>query len=388
MNNFTFCNSTTIHFGRGQVKKIGTEIKKWQGRRVLICYGSDRIKTNGLLDTVTLLLEREGIDWFTLSDIKPNPRIDSVREGREKCKKDKIDFILAIGGGSVIDTAKAISSAVFYEGDPWDFFTGLAPITKALPIACILTLAATGSEMNGNAVVSNLSINAKNAANSSLWKPRFSILDPSFTYTVAPYHTAAGIADIISHCLEQYFSVEEDTLLVDYLTEAVIKSVVHYGPIAYRKGSNYPARANLLWAGSMALNEILSVGKTGDWAVHAIEHELSAQYDITHGVGLAVIQPVWMEYVLNEKNAAKFQQFAHNVWNVPERGDALKQARAGIRALSQFYKDMDLPFRLRDLGAQKDDLDLMALNIVKNGTVGRFQSLGKEDVKKILEMAF
>lgn len=387
MKDFVYSNPTRIFFGRGEVRVTGKEIKAAGGHRVLICYGSDRIRDNGLLDTVTLLLEREGLDWVLLPGIQPNPRISSVYQGVTSGRRDRVDFILAIGGGSIIDAAKAVAAGILYEGDAWDFFSRGVRVSQALPVASILTLAATGSEMNGNAVISNPDTREKKAAHSELWQPVFSVLDPSLTYTVPPSQTAAGIADIMSHCLEQYFSPESDTYLVDLMTESVLQACIHYGPAAYRRGDDYPARSNLLWAGSVALNGLMSAGKSGDWAVHALEHELSARYDVTHGAGLAVLHPAWMEYVLEKTVHIRFTDLAVRVWHL-QGGDSVQLARRGIQSLKDFFRGLGLPGQLRDFGIEKEALPDMARTVAARGQVGRFYPLEAGDIENIFELCY
>jgi len=387
VKNFTFELTTKIFFGRGQARVIGEEIKKRGGSRVLICYGSNRIKDNGLFDTVTLMLERAGLDWTEIGGVRPNPRIDLVRKAVKKCKVEGVDYLLAVGGGSVIDTAKTVAAGVFIDKDPWEMFVGKAQIQKALPVGVVLTLAATGSEMNGNAVISNLETTEKNAIHSPLIRPRFSFLDPIFTYTVPPYHTAAGVADIMSHCFEQYFSPENDTYLVDRMTEAVLKTCIHYGPIAMKRGEDYEARANLLWAGSLALNDILSTGKTGDWACHQIEHAVSAVFDVIHGAGLAVIFPHWMESVLSEETVDKFKDYAVNVWGAEESGNAWEIAKEGIEATVRFFKSMEMPTSLSEFGVKESDLDLLAEKATRGATIGKFCELDRTRVREILKKA-
>lgn len=386
MLNFVFNNPGKIFFGRGQIEVLGEEIKRYASR-VLLVYGEGSIKRNGIYDKVTGILKENGIFYAELPGVKPNPRIDSVREGIKRCRENDLELVLAVGGGSVIDCAKVIAAGFYYDGDPWDFFTRQAKVKKALPVASVLTLAATGSEMNGNAVISNDETREKKGLGSNLLIPRFSILDPSYTYTVSPLQTAAGVADIMSHVFEQYFSSNNDAYLQDRLCEGVLKTCIHYAPIACSKLDDYEARANLMWASSIALNGILSTGKLTDWATHMIEHEISALYDIAHGVGLAILTPFWMEYVMEEKNLDKFVLYAANVWGMVDR-DEKEMAGMAIEKTRGFFKALGLPSRLSEVGVKEDDLEFMAARSVENGKLGRFKELDKEDVLNILKMAF
>lgn len=387
MLNFTFSIPTEIFFGKSQIDVLGEQIKKHSGSRVLICYGSNRIKESGLLGTVTTILEKHNIAFFELSGIQPNPRVSSVREGIKTCRENNIDFIFAVGGGSVIDCAKAIAAGFYYEGDPWDFFIHTAEITQALPLATMLTLAATGSEMNGNAVISNWEMKEKRAVGSPLLKPRFSILDPVYTFTVPTYHTAAGTVDIMSHVFEQYFTTTDETYLQSRLVEAILKTAFEFGPIALNEPQNYEARANLLWAGTLALNGILSFGYSGDWAVHSIEHAASAVSDITHGVGLAILTPQWMKYVLDDSNVDKFHLLAVNVFGVESDKNKTSIAEEGIEKIREFFNSLGMPKQLTEVGIAEKQLDEIAQKAVRFGAIGSLKELNYDDVYTILKMA-
>lgn len=385
MLNFTFENPTRIFFGKGQIKRLGEEVKRY-AQRVLLLYGGGSIKANGIYDQVVAALSEGGISYVELGGVKPNPRIDSVREGVRLCRENDLQLVLAVGGGSVIDCAKTIAAGVYYNGDPWDFFIRRARIAQALPVGVVLTLAATGSEMNNNAVISNDETREKKGLSSNLLFPRFAILDPAYTYTVPPLQTAAGVADIMSHVFEQYFSANSDAYLQDRMCEAVLKTCIHYGPIACAEPDNYEARANLMWASTIGLNGILSVGKLTDWATHMMEHEVSALYDVTHGVGLAILTPYWMEYVLDEATVSRFALYARNVWGLTG-GDEQELARQGIEKTRSFFKLLGLPATLSEVGVKEDSLELMAERAVGGGTLGRLRKLSKEDVFRILKNA-
>lgn len=388
MDNFTLNIPTKIFFGRNQIKVLGRQIEKYGGKRVLICYGSKRIKKEGLFQTITDKLADRGLYFAELGGIEPNPRITSVREGVKICREENIDFILAVGGGSVIDCAKVIAGSVSYDGDPWDFCLRKAAISKALPIGTVLTLAATGSESNGNAVISNVETKQKLPVYSPILWPKFSILDPEYTYSVPPFHTAAGIADIMSHIFEQYFSSTADTFTQDRLAEALLKTCLKYAPVVMENPNDYTARAEILWAGNLALNTLLSLGKEGDWANHAIEHEVSAIFDISHGAGLAVLFPNWMKYVMDDTNADKFYQLAVNVFGVAESSDKKAAALEGIDRLRSFYNSIGMPSKLSETGVEEESLQIMAEGAVRFGEIGTFKKLKSKDVLAILKMAY
>lgn len=387
MLNFNYSIPTGIFFGKGQIRVIGKRMAAAGGTKALICYGSERIKASGLFDTVKKILGESNIQIEELSGIEPNPRISSVRKGISICRERGVNFVLAIGGGSVIDCAKAIAAGFYYEGDPWDFFIRKAKITKALPIASVLTLAATGSEMNGNAVISNLETEQKLPVYSPLLCPVFSILDPEYTYTVPAYHTAAGVADIMSHVFEQYFCSTAESFIQDRLAEAVLKTCVEFGPVAIAEPGNYDARANLMWAGSLALNSLLTYGKKGEWAVHMIEHELSAVYDITHGAGLAILFPFWMEYAALECNTERLYNLAVNVFGVKPGTDRIKTAKEGILKIRSFFNSLGMPARLADVKIDRKRLNEIADRSVAYGALGTCKKLNAQDVLNILEMA-
>jgi len=388
MDNFTLNIPTKIFFGRNQIKVLGRQIEKYGGKRVLICYGSKRIKKEGLFQTITDKLADRGLYFAELGGIEPNPRITSVREGVKICREENIDFILAVGGGSVIDCAKVIAGSVSYDGDPWDFCLRKAAISKALPIGTVLTLAATGSESNGNAVISNVETKQKLPVYSPILWPKFSILDPEYTYSVPPFHTAAGIADIMSHIFEQYFSSTADTFTQDRLAEALLKTCLKYAPVVMENPTDYTARAEILWAGNLALNTLLSLGKEGDWANHAIEHEVSAIFDISHGAGLAVLFPNWMKYVMDDTNADKFYQLAVNVFGVAESSDKKAAALEGIDRLRSFYNSIGMPSKLSETGVEEESLSKMAEGAVRFGEIGTFKKLKSKDILAILKMAY
>ena len=390
MKNFHYSIPTEIFFGKGQIKVLADEIKKY-GTRVLLAYGGGSIKKIGLYQEVVDILNENQIQFWELSGIEPNPRIDSVREGIKIIKENNIDFILAVGGGSTIDCAKTIAAGCYYEGDPWDLFIKKGKIVNALPIGTILTLAATGSEMDSFAVISNLETNQKLSIAHPSIAPKFSILDPTYTFSVPKNQTAAGVADIMSHTFENYFTLNDGAFLQDRFAESILKTCIKYGKIAYDEPENYEARANIMWASSLAINGILSYGKDARWSVHAMEHELSAFYDITHGVGLAILTPVWMEYVLDEERLDKFVEYGVNVWDIDRNMDKYEIARLAIDKTRDFFKSIGIPMSLREVGIKEEDLEKMARAAIDNNRgkeIGNFKPLDYEDVLNIYKKAY
>ncbi|MCX6664938.1 MAG: iron-containing alcohol dehydrogenase [Euryarchaeota archaeon] len=387
MLDFEYTISTKIFFGKNKTMKLGNELNHYT-KRMLLVYGGGSIKQSGIYDSVHKIIREHNITCKELSGVQPNPRISSVRNGIKLCRQNGLDFILAVGGGSVIDCAKAIAAGVPYDGDPWDLFLqGDSKIKRAIPIGTILTIAGTGSEMNGNAVITNEETAEKLAIHSDLIRPKFSILDPTNTFTVPKEQTAAGTVDIMSHIFEQYFSLTKGAFIQDRLAESMLSSCIHYGPIVMNEPENYEARANLMWTSSLALNGLLSYGKITDWATHAMEHALSAMYDVTHGVGLAIIIPHWMEYVLNDTNAYKFADYAKNVWGFTESDD-MSLAKESIEKTKEFVRQLDMPTTLRDVGVNKHKLTEMAKKSVPFGDIGKFKKLNERDVLTILKNAF
>ncbi|SHE63055.1 hypothetical protein SAMN02745784_01309 [Tissierella praeacuta DSM 18095] len=388
MLNFNYNIPTKVFFGEGKIEVLGKQIKK-HGSRVLLAYGGGSIKKTGIYDEVVKILRENNIPYYELSGIEPNPRVESVEEGVKICRDNDIDFILAVGGGSTIDCSKAIAAAYYYKGNPWDLVIGKAKIEKVLPIGTILTLSATGSEMDAGAVITNMETNQKYGFGHPGFFPKFSILDPRYTYTVSKYQTASGVADIMSHTFEEYFSNEKGAYLQDRLAEAILKTCIKYGGIAIDEPQNYEARANLMWASSLAINGLLGYGKDSLWSVHPLEHELSAYYDITHGVGLAILTPHWMEYVLDEDNLWKFVEYGINVWNIDSNFDDMKIAKLAIEKTSQFFKSLGIPMSLKEVGIDEGKLEIMAKDVIeyKEGPVGNFKPLDYKDVLSIYKKA-
>ncbi|WP_256759316.1 iron-containing alcohol dehydrogenase [Cohnella sp. WQ 127256] len=383
MNAFELHNPTKLVFGAGKVSQLGGLVKPY-GKRILLVYGGGSIKSSGLYDDVLEQLSKIGATVHELSGIEPNPRLSTVNKGIEICRKEKVEFVLAVGGGSVLDAAKAIAAGALYDGDMWDFTVHKAIIQEALPIGTVLTLAATGSEMNGNAVISNWETKQKRGLGSKLIYPQFSILDPKLTYTVPVNQTINGIVDIMSHVFEQYFSLTTDIPLQERFAESILLTVIENGEKAIADGSDYDARANLLLAGTYALNGTLPNGVTTDWATHGIEHEVSAIYDIAHGAGLSIIFPNWMKFVYKER-VSKFVQYAVRVWNVDPAGKSDDEiALAGIEATRAYFTRIGSPATLGELGINDEQLDRMAEEATQFGPIGTFKQLNKDDVLSIL----
>ncbi|MHA6483588.1 iron-containing alcohol dehydrogenase [Paenibacillus sp. strain BS8-2] len=387
MNSFQFHNPTRIVFGEGETRRIG-ELTSTYGRNILLVYGGGSIKTSGLYDQTLQYLKEADITVHELAGIEPNPRLTTVQKGIDICRKEGVDFILAVGGGSVIDASKAIAAGVPYNGEVWDFFDGKAQAQEALPIGTILTLAATGSEMNGGTVISHWEQQLKRGYGSPHLYPKFSILDPTVTYSVPRNHTVYGSVDIMSHVFEQYFSLTANTPLQERFCESILQTVIENVELALANPSNAAARANLMWCGTMALNGgQISLGMQNDWSSHGIEHEVSAIYDIPHGAGLAVIFPNWMKYVYKER-PDRFVQFAERVWGIQREGRTDDElVLAGIQATREFFTRIGAESRLADFGIDAEHLDRMAEEAVRFHDIGSFKRLNKQDVRAILEMS-
>ena len=384
MKNFEFCVTTDILFGSGQESHLPAKLSAY-GKKILLTYGGGSIKKTGLYDKLMDLLK--DFEIFELGGIAPNPKIESVNTGAAICKKEGIDVILAVGGGSTIDCSKAIAAAAYYDGDAWDLLLDMSKITKALPIAVVLTIAATGSEMDSVAVISNMRTNEKLPLYSPLILPKVSVLNPENTYTVPPFLTAACSADIMSHVIENYFD-REQAFVPDALNEGLLRAVIKYTPIALKQPSSYEARAQLMWASTLALNGLGSTGKTFAWSCHYIEHELSAFYDITHGAGLAVLTPKWMRHILSEDTVDKFCDYAVNVWGLERGNDKFTLANQGIDATEAFFKSIGLPSTLAEFGIDNTHFELMAKNAVKIGGLrNAYVPLSEKDVVTILQMS-
>lgn len=388
MDNFTFYSPTYFDFGKNAESHVAELIRRYGGSKVLLHYGGGSIKKNGLYQRVVEYLEDAGLQYVELGGVKPNPRSGLVYEGVELCKNEKVDFILAVGGGSTIDSAKAIAAGSVYQGDFMDFYQGKASIEKALPIGTILTIAAAGSEGSPNTVITEEKTLVKKGTKSDLLRPKFSILNPELTCTLPPYQTAAGCTDIMVHVCERYFSNTEEVEITDRLCEGILKTIIHEAPRVIENPDNYDARANIMWAGMLAHNNVCGVGRVQDWASHHIEHELSALYDVTHGAGLAVITPLWMRYVM-KKNPHKLVLFANRVWDIPmNEEEPEKVALQGIEAFEKFLKKIGMPSTFKEIGAKEEDIPLMTDKLLgKKKTEGNYVKLTRDDVLKIYQSA-
>ena len=388
MNNFNFYSPTYFVFGKETENQAGKYVKRFNGTRVLIHFGGGSVVKNGLLDRVKTSLTESGI-WFTeLGGVVPNPRSGLVYQGIDICKKENVDFVLAVGGGSVIDSAKAIALGALYDGDFWDFFSGKQYVKKALPLGTILTLTAAGSEGSSGSVITHENGMLKRATGGDAMRPAFSILNPQLTCSLPPYQTACGATDMMAHVMERYFTNTKNVEISDRLAEGILLTVINEAPKAMANPNDYDARANLMWAGMVAHNDTCGVGRESDWSSHQMEHELSGLYDVAHGAGLAVMFPAWMKYVMNH-DVMRFAQFAVRVWGCemdfqhPE-----KTAKQGIEYYEKFVSSLGMPIRFSELGAKAEDIPILVKTMgLGTKTQGSFVKLTEEDVRKIYELA-
>ena len=397
MNGFSICTPTQVVFGRDTEAQTGALVRRFGGTRALVHYGSGSAVRSGLLDRVTASLDEAGVSCVLLGGAVPNPRLSLVREGAALAKRENVDFILAIGGGSVIDSAKAIAYAVAYDGDVWDFYCGKAKPEKAVPAGCVLTLAATGSEMSDSSVITNdeKPVREKRGVNSDVCRLRFAVMDPALTLTLPAWQTASGCADILSHTLERYFSGPEDAEPTDSMAEALLRSVMAAARVLAREPENYEARATVMWAGSLSHNGLTGCGRgvpggrVGDWACHQLEHELSGMFDVTHGAGLAALYGAWARYVM-DAGYPRFARLARNVLGVTEPDDK-RAAEEGVSRYEAFLREIGMPTELRSLGLEltNEQLDALALNCSFGGkrTVGSFKKLDQADMRAIYAAA-
>lgn len=387
MNSFIYDIPTRVYFGENQLGNLGKELSVY-GKKVLLCYGGGSIKKIGLYDEVIQEINKSGLEIFELSGIDPNPKVSSVNAGAKICKKEKIDVILAVGGGSVIDCAKYIGAATYYDGDAWDILLQKVDVKKCLPIVTILTLAATGSEMDAGGVISNPETKDKIGISFAPMQPKVSFLNPALTYSVSKYQTACGSADILSHIFESYFVPQDGSMfMLDCFKEGLMKTVIKYAPIALKEPDHYEARANLMWAASWAINGFTGALQNCAWSAHPIEHELSAIYDITHGLGLAIITPRWMKYILDESTVDRFYQFGVNVCNINPDLDKMEVAHKSIEYVEHFLFDiLELSSTLTEIGINEDNISLMAKKACNGDILPGFKPLNQEDIENILKM--
>ena len=392
MKDFIYYAPTEVVFGEDSEKQVASLVKKYGGKRVLVHYGGQSAKKSGLLDNIFGLLNEGGIEFFELGGVVPNPRLSKVREGIALCREQKIDFILAVGGGSVIDSAKAIAYGVPYNGDVWDFYLGKATAETCLPVATVLTIPAAGSEMSESSVITNEDGDVKLGYSNNISRPKFAIMNPVRTYTLPPYQTAAGVTDMIMHTMERYFTHDDDMTLTDSVAEALMRTLKDSVMEVLKNPTDYRHRAQIMWGGSIAHNGLTGCGLSDDWATHQLEHELSGMFDATHGAGIAAIWPSWARYVYKE-NVSRFVRFAVNVMGV-ENDFTNPEATAlkGIEAMEEFYHAIGMPINIHELiGREVTDKEILEMvrKCSRNYTTtqGRFKVLQVEDMEAIYRMA-
>lgn len=389
MNNFTFYSPTEFVFGKGTEMQTGELVRKYGASKVLIVYGGGSVVRSGLLERVKQTLAQTGIPCLELGGVQPNPIDTKVYEGIDLCRREGVDFVLAVGGGSVIDTAKAIAAGVPYEGDFWDFYIQKATVSSALKVAVVLTIPAAGSEGSGNSVITKVSTLQKMSLRApELLRPRFSIMNPELTFTLPPYQTAAGIVDMMAHIMERYFTNTADTEIADRLCEGTLKAIITEAPRVMADPKDYGARANIMWSGMIAHNGTCGVGNEEDWASHFMEHEISALYDVTHGAGLAVIFPAWLTWMASH-HVEKVAQYAARVWDVPVSEDLKAMALEGVARLKSFFTSIGMPVNFAQLGVEHPDIELLVehLHANKGEQVGCYVRLRRKETREIYELA-
>lgn len=386
MLNFEFCSPTKFVFGRNTQEKVGTLVKEFGGSRVLVVYGGGSVVRSGLLAQVLESLDGAGLFHMELGGVKPNPRSDLVYEGIRLCKENGLDFVLPVGGGSAIDTAKAIADGVPYDGDFWDFYCGKAKPVTALPHGCVLTIPAAGSEGSNSSVITKVEGMLKRGLSTELHRPRFAVMNPELTFTLPRYQLACGVTDMMAHIMERYFTNTKDVKLTDRLAEALLVSIREAALVAIKDDHDYESHATLMWAGMLAHNNSVGVGREQDWASHHIGHEISAKYDTAHGASLAIVFPAWMQYVYKH-DVRRFVQFATRVWDVDPSGKTDEEiALEGIRAMQAFFVSIGMPATLEQGGGKKEDIPALAANVV-NGHTGHFVYLEPAQIEEILAIA-
>jgi alcohol dehydrogenase YqhD (iron-dependent ADH family) len=386
VQNFTFQNATRIVFGKATESETGKETAPF-AKKVLLHSGGGSVRKSGLLDRVIASLKAAGIQFVELPGAQPNPRLGLVREGIRICREKGIGFVLAVGGGSVIDSAKAIAIGVPYTGDVWDFYLKKVPVKESLPVGVVLTIPAAGSEASNGSVITNDDGMFKKDAGGECMRPKFAIMNPELTFTLPPYQTACGAADIMAHVMERYFTPVTGVDFTDRMCEATLTTIIDNVPVALAAPTHYDARAEIMWASTVAHNDLLSTGRGGDWASHMIEHELSGIYDVAHGAGLAVVFPAWMRYV-HRTDLPRFARFATRVWGVePRFNDLERTALEGIARMKAFFHGIGLPTTLAELGVPVDRLEEMAKKATERGPLGSFQKLATRDVLEIYRLA-
>ena len=392
MNDFTYFAPTKVVFGKGAEGQVGKLCKEQGATKVLVHFGGGSAKRSGLLDRVCAALEEEGLPYVTLGGVVPNPRLSLVYEGIELCRREGVDFLLAVGGGSVIDSCKAIGYGLANDFDVWELFDKKRAAAGCAPVGAVLTIAAAGSEMSDSTVITKDEGELKRGYNSNYCRCKFAVLNPELTYTLPEYQTACGVTDIMMHIMERYFVNVETMTVTDTMAEAVIRDVLRYGKAALEDPRDYRARAEIMWAGSLAHNGLLCAGGPhGDWASHQIEMELSGMFGVAHGAGLAAIWGSWARYVMDQK-PERFAQFAHRIFDLPQTGDPAADGLRGIEAMEDYFRSIRMPVNLRELGVgelTEEQIDELAEKCTYFGrrTIGQFKVLGKEDIKAIYRMA-
>ena len=392
MENFTYYTPTKVVFGKGTENQTGALVKEQHCKKVLIHYGSGSVVRSGLLDRIKTSLDEAAVSYVELGGVVPNPRLSLVYEGIELCKKENVDFILAVGGGSVIDSAKAIGYGVYNGGDVWDFYDFKRQAEGCLPIGAVLTIAAAGSEMSGSCVITNEDGWLKRGSTrSDLCRPKFALMNPRLTYSLPQYQTESGCVDILMHTMERYFVNIETMEITDSMSESLMQTVIYNARILMKEPGNYNARAEIMWAGSLSHNGLTGCGTGGgDWSCHQLEHELGGLYDVTHGAGLAAIWGSWARYVY-DVNPERFAQFATNVFEIPCDLDFNKTALAGIEAMENFFRSIQMPTSLHELGLDLNDQQIHELafkcSFEDTRTIGVFKQLNMKDMEKIYSMA-
>lgn len=389
MNNFVFYSPTEFVFGKNTEVQVGALARKYGAQKVMIVYGGGSVVRSGLLDRVKQYLQEAGVAYCEMGGVQPNPIDGKVYEGIQLCRREQVDMMLPVGGGSVIDTAKAIAAGALYDGDFWDFFIGRAKVEKALKVAVVLTIPAAGSEGSGNTVITKTETLQKlGLCAPEHLRPVFSIMNPELTYTLPAYQTACGIADMMAHIMERYFTNTPDVEISDRLCEGTLTAIIKEAYRVKQQPDNYAARANIMWCGTVAHNGICGVGREEDWASHALEHEISAIYNVAHGAGLAVIFPAWMAFMA-EHNPAKIAQFAHRVFDIPKSEDLEEMALAGTARLKHFFRYMGLPVSFKELGIEHPDIDRMLVSLQRNKgeLLGNYVKLTMTDCREIYRLA-
>ncbi|MBO5068451.1 MAG: iron-containing alcohol dehydrogenase [Clostridia bacterium] len=389
MQDFIYNTPTTVYFGRDKEKEVGKIIASYGYKKIMMQYGKGSIKSSGLYDTVIASLKENSIEVIEFGGVEPNPKLEFVREAISVARKEKVQMILAVGGGSVIDSSKYTALGAKYDGDIWDIPMGKFTPKNALPVGCILTIAAAGSEMSNSAVLTNLSESKKKGCSTEFNRCKFAIMNPELTFSVSKYQTACGIVDIMAHTMERYFTVFDDTILTDRIAESILKTVVEAGSILMENPKDYNARANVMWTSSLSHNGLTGCGRENFLAVHQLEHALSGEFDhVAHGAGLAVLFPAWAKYVY-KKNVKRFAQFARNVFGVVELDDVIA-SQMGIEKMSEYFKSLGMPLTIREFNVPKESLDKLA-DLCTNGKTRIIKSyipLGYNEVKEIFESCY